>query len=95
MSVNPLSPNPCKIFKHTQTIRRQQRTNCLSLFDHFVGFALKGLKKLRHFLEIILSEGVIMGLVGVEVRRDFKKYHDRKPKKTTENSYIEWTYLNK
>ena len=35
-----------------------------------------------------------MGLVGVEVRRDFKKY-DRKPKKTTENSYIEWTYLNK
>ena len=36
-----------------------------------------------------------MGLVGVEVRRDFKKYHDRKPKKTTENSYIEWTYLNK
>ena len=36
-----------------------------------------------------------MGLVGVEVRRDFKKYRDRKPKKTTENSYIEWTYLNK
>ena len=29
--------------KHTQTIRRQQPTNCLSLFDHFVGLALKGL----------------------------------------------------
>ena len=29
--------------KHTQTIRRQQPTNCLSVFDHFVGLALKGL----------------------------------------------------
>ena len=30
--------------KHTQTIRRQESTNCLSVFDHFVGFALKGLR---------------------------------------------------
>ena len=30
--------------KHTQTIRRQQPTNCLSVFDHFVGLVLKGLK---------------------------------------------------
>ena len=30
--------------KHTQTIRRQKLTNCLSVFDHFVGLALKGLK---------------------------------------------------
>ena len=29
--------------KHTQTIRRLLPTNCLSVFDHFVGFALKGL----------------------------------------------------
>ena len=28
--------------KHTQTIRRQP-TNCLSVFDHFVKLALKGL----------------------------------------------------
>ena len=28
--------------KHSQTIRRQP-TNCLSVFDHFVGLALKGL----------------------------------------------------
>ena len=33
-----------KIVKHTQTIRRQQPTNCLSMFDHFGGLALKGLK---------------------------------------------------
>ena len=34
---------PHKMVKLTQTIRRQQPTNCLSLFDHFVGLALKGL----------------------------------------------------
>ena len=36
---------PEKIVKHTQTIHRQQTTNCLSVFDHFVGLALKGLGK--------------------------------------------------
>ena len=30
--------------KHTQTIRQQKPTNCLSVFDHFVGLALKWLK---------------------------------------------------
>ena len=29
--------------KQTQTIRRQQPKNCLSVFDHFMGLALKGL----------------------------------------------------
>ena len=39
--------------KHTQTIRRQfvclsrQFPNCLSVFDHFVGLAVKGLKVQR------------------------------------------------
>ena len=32
---------PHKMVQHTPTIRRQQ--NCLSVFDHFVGLALKGL----------------------------------------------------
>ena len=32
-----------KIVKHTQTIRRQKPTNCLSVFGHFVGLALKEL----------------------------------------------------
>ena len=27
--------------KHTQTIRRLLPTNCLSVFDHFVGLAFK------------------------------------------------------
>ena len=38
---NTLSAKPHKMVKHTQTIRRQQPTNCLSVFDHFVGLALK------------------------------------------------------
>ena len=29
--------------KNTQTIRRQKSTNCLSVFDHFVGLVVKGL----------------------------------------------------
>ena len=29
--------------KHTQAIGRQQPTNCLNVFDHFVKLALKGL----------------------------------------------------
>ena len=30
--------------KHTQTIRREKLTNCLSVCDHFVELALKELK---------------------------------------------------
>ena len=35
-----------KMVKHTQTIHRQQPTNCLSMCDHFVELAVKGLKML-------------------------------------------------
>ena len=31
------------MLKHTQTIRWQKRTNCLSVFDDFLWLALKGL----------------------------------------------------
>ena len=43
--INPLSASPHKMVKHTQTIHRQKPTNCLSVFDHFVGLALKGLRE--------------------------------------------------
>ena len=33
------------MFKHTETIRRQRPTNCLSVFDHSVGLVLKGLRE--------------------------------------------------
>ena len=39
-------PEPHKMIKHTQTISRQQPTNFLSVFDHFVGLELEGLKSL-------------------------------------------------
>ena len=47
---------PHKMAKHTQAIRRQQQTSCLSVFDHFVRLALKGLSSittLRVFVNII------------------------------------------
>ena len=39
--------------KHAQTIRRQQSTNFLSVFDHFVGLALKGLRKAFRLLSVM------------------------------------------
>ena len=47
----PFKRQPHKIVKHTQIIRRQEPTNCLSVFDHSVGLALKGLNiRLIHFM---------------------------------------------
>ena len=34
---------PHKMLNHTQTILQVLSTNCLSMFGHFVGLALKGL----------------------------------------------------
>ena len=52
--------------KHTQTIFQQQSTNCLSVFDHFVWLAFKGLNQVSKpiLLSIIilfktLSTGII------------------------------------
>ena len=45
---------PNKMVKQIQTIRRQKPTNCLSLFDRFVGLALKGLNpQLTHFMLLV------------------------------------------
>ena len=40
---DPLRANSKKMVEHTQPIRRQQPTNCLSVFVHFVELALEGL----------------------------------------------------
>ena len=40
---------PIKMVKYTQTIRRQHPANFLSVFDHFVGLGLKGLKQSLRF----------------------------------------------
>ena len=53
---------PHKMVKHTQKICRQRPSNCLSVFDHFLGLALSGLNyvkgtlpKHRHILRILWS----------------------------------------
>ena len=38
---NHLKHQPHKMVKHTQTIRRLLPTNCLRVFDHFVGLFFK------------------------------------------------------
>ena len=47
-----LSTNPTKL-SNTQTIRRQQPTNGLRVFDHFVGLALKRLKQCKIYIATI------------------------------------------
>ena len=41
--LNPLSANPTKLSKKLKQFVTKLPTNCLSMFDHFVGLALKGL----------------------------------------------------
>ena len=38
--------------KHAQTVRWPLPTNCLSVFEHFAGLALKVLKYSRQYFEI-------------------------------------------
>ena len=48
--------------KHTQTIRWQQPTNCLSIFDHFVTLSPEGLilstGTLNYFLVMLLNSHI-------------------------------------
>ena len=43
-AVKPFKCQPHRMVKHTQSVRRLLPTNCLSVFDHFVGLALTGLR---------------------------------------------------
>ena len=51
----PFQRQPNKMVKHTQTICRLLPTNCLSVFDHFVGLALKELSYLRRSCTIAVT----------------------------------------
>ena len=42
--IKPLSANPTKMVRHTQTIGRLLPKNCLSVLDHFLELALEKLK---------------------------------------------------
>ena len=51
--------------KHNQTIHRLLPTNCLSVFDHFVGLALKGLNNSKVNIvnhEYLTKRGLINSL---------------------------------
>ena len=45
--INPLGSNPTKWSNTLKQFIEKLPTNCLSVFDHFVGLALKGLSKIR------------------------------------------------
>ena len=47
---SPFMRQPHKMVKHIQTIHWQQPTNCLSVFEQFVGLELKGLTPFRNNL---------------------------------------------
>ena len=48
---NPLSANPTKWSNSLKQFLGNLPTNCFSVFDHFVGLALKGLKSIMKTLE--------------------------------------------
>ena len=45
-AINSVNANCTKWSKTLKQVRKQYPMNCLSVFDHFVGLALKGLVKL-------------------------------------------------
>ena len=48
--------------KHTQTIRRQLPTNCLKVFNHFVGLVLTGLTEMvSHSVSYVLQQAFTQG----------------------------------
>ena len=51
--LKPFKRQPHKMGKQTQTISRQHPKNGLSVFDHFVGLALKGLRRITQFISLI------------------------------------------
>ena len=57
VDVNVFIFNPLRMVKHTQTIRRLLPTNCLSVFDNFVGLPLKELNFhiVKYFIIAIIS----------------------------------------
>ena len=46
---------PHQTVKHTQTIRRLLRKNCLSVFGHFVGLAFSGSQGNFHLLKNLMT----------------------------------------
>ena len=54
-SINPLSANPTKWSNTLKQFAGKLLTNCLSVFDHFVGLAFKGLNKRSQSMNVSVS----------------------------------------
>ena len=52
MTLNPLSANPTKRPNTLKQFAGKLLTNCLSVFDHFVKLALKGLITVSLYLDV-------------------------------------------
>ena len=55
---NPLGASPTKWSNTLKQFVGILPTNCLSVFDHFVGLVLKGLKDVLHNLHQLFTEGM-------------------------------------
>ena len=89
--------------KHTQTISRQQSTNCLSVFDHFVGLVvkIKGSKYKQKKLLRRPSFQVNIGLILFEKKLEhifhFEKYPDtnlRRQKEYSDLAEVRFPFLH-
>ena len=68
--------------KHTQTIRQQKPTNCLSVFDHFWGLPVKGMEVgyLKSY-QIFMMETFCKNSLSKRVLQNLsKKLHPRRLK---------------
>ena len=67
--------------KHTKTIRRQQPTNCFSVLEHFVRFALKGLRNYTVAVWAFVWKSFAFSLSPLsfpsQVVKDFPKSYDQ------------------
>ena len=63
-NVNPISANLLEWSNTLKTICRQQPTNCLSVFGHFVGLALKGLLHCPFTVDLERNQGISIVVVN-------------------------------
>ena len=61
--------------KNTQRIRRQQPTNCLSVIEHSVGLALKGLKSLDDHESVLRNSAEIKGHLEISASASQHRHH--------------------
>ena len=70
-TTSPFKRQPHKMVKHTQTIRQMLPTSFLSLFDHFVGLALKWLNEKKIDLHVYASKSKKLLYDQIAVRNYF------------------------